>query len=55
MKKHVLFLAGSALLLASCGSNNNNQQQTQAQIEDDKKPDAFERILSGIFGSRRQL
>ena len=29
--------------------------QTQAQIEDDKKPDAFERILSGIFGSRRQL
>ena len=33
MKKHVLFLAGSALLLASCGSNNNNQQQTQAQID----------------------
>ena len=34
MKKQFLFLAGSALLLISCGSNNsNNQQQTQAQID----------------------
>jgi penicillin-binding protein 1A len=27
----------------------------QAQVQEDKKPDAFERILSGIFGERRQL
>src|SRR5689334_12137613 len=32
MKKHLLLLAGSAVLFASCGSNNN-QAQTQAQID----------------------
>ena len=34
MKKQFLFLAGAAIILASCGSNNNNNQaQTQAQID----------------------
>ena len=33
MKKQFLFLAGSALILASCGSNNNTPTQTQAQID----------------------
>ncbi len=33
MKKQFLLLAGSALILASCGSNNNNPAQTQAQID----------------------
>lgn len=34
MKKHILFLAGSALILASCGSNDNkNQEQTKAQMD----------------------
>ena len=32
MKKQFLFLAGSAIMFASCGSNNN-QAQTQAQID----------------------
>ncbi len=33
MKKQFLFLAGCAVILASCGSNNNNAGQTQAQID----------------------
>lgn len=33
MKKQFLLLAGSALILASCGSNNENKGQTQAQID----------------------
>ena len=37
MKKQFLFLAGSAIILASCGSNNNGNTQapaqTQAQID----------------------
>jgi len=35
MKKQFLFLAGSAIILASCGSNNNDQPPapTQAQID----------------------
>jgi|GEM_PF-1433857 len=33
MKKGFLFLAGSALILASCGSNNNNEGQSKAQID----------------------
>ncbi len=33
MKKQFLFLAGCAVILASCGSNNNNAAQTQAQID----------------------
>ena len=32
MKKQILLLAGSAVILASCGSNNN-PAQTQAQID----------------------
>jgi hypothetical protein len=32
MKKQILLLAGSAIILASCGSNNN-PAQTQAQID----------------------
>jgi hypothetical protein len=33
MKKQILLLAGSALILASCGSNNNPPAQSQAQID----------------------
>lgn len=33
MKKQFLLLAGSALILASCGSNNENKGQTQAQVD----------------------
>ena len=33
MKKQFLFLAGCAVILASCGSNNTNAGQTQAQID----------------------
>lgn len=33
MKKQILLLGCSALILASCGSNNNKQEQTQAQID----------------------
>src|SRR3954466_12515112 len=33
MKKQFLVLAGSAVIMASCGSNNNNPAQTQAQID----------------------
>ena len=35
MKKTFLFLAGSALFLASCGSNNNteNAAQSKAQVD----------------------
>ena len=33
MKKQILLLAGSALILASCGSNNNNQQNEQAKMD----------------------
>jgi hypothetical protein len=33
MKKQFLFLVGSALILASCGSNNTPPAQSQAQID----------------------
>lgn len=33
MKKQFLFLAGTAIILASCASNNENPAQTQAQID----------------------
>src|SRR5580704_10246059 len=39
MKKQLLLLAGSALILASCGSNNTNQNQ-QAQIDSMAKVNA---------------
>ncbi len=40
MKKQILLLAGSALILASCGSNNNNQANEQAKIDSITKANA---------------
>jgi|GEM_PF-4931143 len=42
MKKQILLLAGSALILASCGSNNNANQQAadQAKIDSITKANA---------------
>jgi len=41
MKKHILLLAGSAMILASCGSNNNeNQQNEQAKMDSIAKANA---------------
>ena len=33
MKKGFLFLAGSAILFASCGSNNNSEAPSKAQVD----------------------
>jgi len=39
MKKQILILAGSMMILASCGSNNTNQN-TQAQMDSISKANA---------------
>jgi hypothetical protein len=40
MKKQLLMLAGSALILASCGSNNNQAQSDQAKLDSISKANA---------------
>ena len=40
MKKTLLFLAGSTILFASCGSNNNTESATQSKAQIDSAVNA---------------